>query len=534
MSDGTPVPKGIGNLRSASIVGALLIFGCAVAYALTRPLPWLASNIPDDAFYYLKIARNISATGVSSFDGVNPTNGYHPAWAAVLALVATVAEEPMPLLRGAILTGFAFHVGTALLLWAVLVRWTNPSAGWIGGALWLINPLPINLALQAMEASVYVFALALSLWVYAARLDPHVRSGTPPPWQSLVLFGLSLSLCFLGRTEAIIIASYAIVGMTWALRHSTPARTLLVTGTAFLVGVAPWFSYSYWATGTPFQNSGAMKLLWASEGEGSVIAKADWVLNYVFGVWLSYPLIGIPDGRGGLPRVVAQSALTIGLAVLVWRGLRNSSTRHAALLAAVLLGATLTTGAIYPLFLSDIGQFWYKAQSSFILFVVVYVAAFKLLANSAASERNAPVVAWAAGALAALALLARMATLDTYPLQRAALASQIAFDRLIPDGTRLGCFNAGIPGYFSRHLVVNLDGLANNAVHPYYRSRNFDAYVRDANIGYIADERDALNRATHFASRALDLNVVSESGPSEPTRYLWRVMDSKRLSRQGR
>jgi hypothetical protein len=34
----------------------------------------------DDAYYYFKVAQNISEGKGSTFDGINPTNGYHPLW----------------------------------------------------------------------------------------------------------------------------------------------------------------------------------------------------------------------------------------------------------------------------------------------------------------------------------------------------------------------------------------------------------------------------------------------------------------------
>jgi hypothetical protein len=34
--------------------------------------------VPDDAFYYLQIARHLAIDGVSTADGIANTNGYHP------------------------------------------------------------------------------------------------------------------------------------------------------------------------------------------------------------------------------------------------------------------------------------------------------------------------------------------------------------------------------------------------------------------------------------------------------------------------
>src|SRR3989344_1607797 len=46
---------------------------------IAQPLEFLRTNIlPDDAFYYFQIGRNIAGGAGSTFDGMNATNGYHP------------------------------------------------------------------------------------------------------------------------------------------------------------------------------------------------------------------------------------------------------------------------------------------------------------------------------------------------------------------------------------------------------------------------------------------------------------------------
>jgi len=42
----------------------------------------------DDFFYYLTVAKNIAAGRGSSFDGIHPTNGYHPLWLLLNVLFA--------------------------------------------------------------------------------------------------------------------------------------------------------------------------------------------------------------------------------------------------------------------------------------------------------------------------------------------------------------------------------------------------------------------------------------------------------------
>ena len=74
-----------------------------VLAALGAGLAWLAvvlfwSDAPfaltfDDAFYYFGIARNVAHGHGSTFDGINPTNGYHPLWQAICVLPRLVGLD---------------------------------------------------------------------------------------------------------------------------------------------------------------------------------------------------------------------------------------------------------------------------------------------------------------------------------------------------------------------------------------------------------------------------------------------------------
>src|SRR4030042_943851 len=53
----------------------------------------------DDAYYYFKVAQNISEGHGSTFDGINPTNGYHPLWMLVCISLTSIIDNRESLLR---------------------------------------------------------------------------------------------------------------------------------------------------------------------------------------------------------------------------------------------------------------------------------------------------------------------------------------------------------------------------------------------------------------------------------------------------
>ncbi|MGZ4726103.1 MAG: hypothetical protein ACXWB2_00140, partial [Acidimicrobiales bacterium] len=67
-----------------------VLVGCALAVTAVwvaivvvwREAPFALTF--DDAFYYFGIARNVAHGHGSTFDGIDPTNGYHPLWMLVL------------------------------------------------------------------------------------------------------------------------------------------------------------------------------------------------------------------------------------------------------------------------------------------------------------------------------------------------------------------------------------------------------------------------------------------------------------------
>ena len=88
----------------------------------------------------------------------------------MMVLCAKLFGDPTTLVRAALVVAFGFHLGSAFFLKAALARWITETWAWVGGALWLLNPLPVNFALEGMEGCLYIFALTVALWVYSTRI----------------------------------------------------------------------------------------------------------------------------------------------------------------------------------------------------------------------------------------------------------------------------------------------------------------------------------------------------------------------------
>ena len=511
------VPK---TALARSLFGlAFLLASALFAWALTRPLDWLLMVVPDDAFYYLGIARNLARSGLSSFDGVHLTNGYHPGWMAIAALTAACFREPLVQLRALLASAFLFHVAASVIIVLAARRFTSETRAWVAGALWLLSVLPFRLALQGMEGSFYIFALALAWLLYMSRFFRKERPAHP----DLAVFGLALALCVWGRTEAMLLAMLVIPIVSLSLRRTGWLRPLLVMSLAFAAGIAPWVAYSRVATGSWLQQSGAMKLLWAAEAPPGLALRLWHGVQYLLGTWVSLPVLGGLDGDAHGWRGAVNIVALLTLFALMLAGLRRESSRDLARIGLVMLAMTLLTGAYYA-FLSSDRQFWYKAQPGLILHLLLFFTGAEVLSHRPSFPKPG-VVAIVLG-LFAVALLAVVGSLRTYPWQKEVYHSQQQFERLVPEGARIGCFNAGIPGFFSSRQVINLDGLVNNSITGYYRRRSVERYLAEEQIHWIADENVAWSRAERFMGKPPAREVVATvplTGADHTDRSLWRV-----------
>jgi hypothetical protein len=60
------------------------------------------------------------------------------------------------------------------------------------------------------------------------------------------------------------------------------------------------------------------------------------------------------------------------------------------------------------------------------------------------------------------------------------------------DGHRVGAWNAGVIGQFSKSQVINIDGLVNDEVQPYILTGVLQCYLFERNIDYVFDGDDML------------------------------------------
>ena len=565
-----PEPEAAGSAFGAAAFGISLLVYLAVCFSILRhSVSWLLGYVADDGFYYLQIARHLAATGHSTFDGLNPTNGYHPGWMLLMTGLARLFPDRVALLKASLGLEFGFQLATSLMLLPIMRRLSGPFWAWIAAAAWLLNPLPFTLALFGVEAPFAQFAVVVSVWVYLSRIAPFLRPGQEfrPPAAGLILFGLGLALAFYGRTDQALLAVMAVLLLLgfilkWTppvLRFASCGRVLLWVGGTSAVAVLPWYLFSYAACGTLSQDSGAMKMLWHARSipGWNIHTLVTAPLRFLTLFWLATPFATLLTGSfPGRPAITGTALLLILLVVAaLWRAAKslsqtdgtrlsegetssmqfNSTASFAFAALTIWLGsAYLLLGVLYGVLIDD-SQFWHLAVPSITLFLLLTAwgahIAHRRMPQAAQRRLGAALLAAALG----VCVWHRVQMTPPYPWQRDVYASQPRFEALVPASARIGCFDAGIPAYFSPRTIINLDGLVNHTAVPYWKSGTLDRYVAAQGVEYIANEPLAVAHAQTFTEAPIPLTLIATAplkGWSAGKRCFWKVESRKTGGRE--
>ncbi|MCC6499855.1 MAG: hypothetical protein IT313_06270 [Anaerolineales bacterium] len=178
----------------------------------------------DDAYYYFKVAQNISEGHGSTFDGVNKTNGYHPLWALVCVPIFALARFDLVLpLRILLLVMSALQVSTAILLYRLLGKIFAPAIGALAALYWLFNfNLLVNLYMQGLESGIAAFFIVLLIYKIH-QFEIH-RRAAPVTAKQFAALGLVGALTILSRLDLVFFVALAGV---WAVFRSHPLRYFL-------------------------------------------------------------------------------------------------------------------------------------------------------------------------------------------------------------------------------------------------------------------------------------------------------------------
>lgn len=489
------LPSGVrGNAVNALFVlflVGILAYGAAFAgYMLANfDLVNLLRDVNnDDSFYYFQIAYNLAAGQFSTFDGgITRTNGYHPLWLLLItpfywvfdkeaALFGIKAFEIMLVAGGVALVAAAARLARLpwLLLFAALPVLYQQRALFAGleaaAALFMLGLFVLALTLYARNPDRWRWVLAAAAFAL--------------PWARLEYAAIALA-----ATAALCVMEWSRQerpgpgGVSWraAMRAAFPSFRTLAPVVGAGAGILLYFIYNGLAFGGIVPVSGVTKqawseFLWEYESEG-------------------YSIVG--NFRAVLQSEFFDFELLVALEVcayllLVWWCARRSGDWNDRLLLVFLAGVfglavehlakfAQIVATMHPVF----GIYsWYFVPAYLMMALAIpvrcyvgiycirkfigprYPRAARLL-SVGICVAGAVVLLTKADFSAPFADVDRRSASYDWDVEVGSYLGVQVINRLLPDNSIVGSWDAGVIGYFARFPVVNLDGLVNS--YDYYQ-----------------------------------------------------------------
>ena len=479
---GEVLPATWQNALFTLFIGGILAYGAGFAwYMLARfdLINLLRDVNADDSFYYFEIARNLAEGKFSTFDGgITRTNGYHPLWLFLItpfywifdkeaALFAIKAFEIMLVAGGVALVTAAARLARMpwYLMFAALPTLYQQYGLFLG-----MEAAAALFMLGLFILTVCLFARSPTRWKW-----PLAAVAFALPWVRLEYIAISLA------------ATGALCLIEWLRQeraHSAPlgerVRSVLsvkviVPFLAAGAGILVFFAYNKLVFGGIVPVSGATKAAWSQ-----VLWKREGGYSFA------------QNFRDVLQIPAFDYELLVALEIcayllLVWWFARRSRSRKDWLLLAFLAGVFgLAAGHLAKFgqtvltvyhYLGDYPWYFVPAYLMMALIIPVrcYVAIYFIRrfigpkSHRAANILSLGIVVVGAVFLAAKADFTSPFRFVDWTSEATSREWEVTsymgtqvMDRLLPEDSVVGSWDAGVIGYFSRFPVVNLDGLVNS------------------------------------------------------------------------
>ncbi len=458
----------------------LCVAFCAQAFLLTRDIGFLVANVlPDDAFYYFEIAKNISLGLGSTFDGITQTNGYHPLWMLILTPVYSFTQAfavgdvaPIRLALG--ISAF-FFLFAGIYVYRLLRTLTQNSYLLSAGMLvFSLNPFLLYETINGLETSLSLFLASVLFYTVVTMSEkPNVRT--------LVTMGALSALVILSRLDLIFYVGA--IGLWFLLRS---VRQATVFGVTVAVCILPFFAWNFFTYGTFLTSaSGANELvnhtLIVQDHGGGMYQTAKAAFYNLHGQLRDLMI------HTGAPEV---TLLFIGAGLVLFVLRREHIPRKIAEISPWhLLVAGFALLFVLNVMVRFTARTWYFVTFS-ILFALLVVWVLRTVDTLTTFEKKgktllfALLIAWVG---MSFFVWWHKELREQFALQREMLAASAWFNEHVAPDTRIGVFNAGVQGYFTEATVINLDGLVNNEAYRAMKEKKLFSYMKRAGITYVSD-----------------------------------------------
>ena len=490
---GVTLPSRLHNALFVLFLGGILAYGAGFAwYMLARfDLVNLIRDVNvDDSFYYFQIARNLAEGKFSTFDGgITRTNGYHPLWLFLITPFYWVFDKETALFGIKAFEIMLIAGGVALVT----------AAARLARMPWVLMFAALPMLYQqeglllGMEAAAALFMLGL--FILTICLFAH----SPARWKwPLAAVAFALPWVRLEYVAISLATTGALCLITWPGRESPSPSPVEGNGKGLggsdrgvgpfrardehltpllgaVTGILAYFAYNGIVFGGVTPVSGATKQMWSEqlwEQEGG------YSLAQNFQGVLQIPAFGYE---------LLVALEVCAYVVLVWWFARRSKNRTDRLLLAFLVCVfglaaghlakfAQTVLTMHPFWGGDV---WYFVPAYLLTTLVVPVRCYVAIhfirrflnpkSPQAANLLSMGIVVAGTAFLLATAdftgpfrYVDRLGESTRRNWSVAAHTGVQVMNRVLPEDSVVGSWDAGVIGYLSRYPVVNLDGLVNS------------------------------------------------------------------------
>jgi hypothetical protein len=471
-------------------------------------------SLLDDSFYYFTIARNAASGLGFTFDGLTPTNGFHPLWMLILLLL-----WPLGGIQAALGAGALFGACTVLLTHLLVSRASgSPWAGTAAAICTAANPALYVVWLNGLETALALLALTLFLW-YAAR--PAAPGGGT---RRALTLGLLAGLTTLSRTDYVLLVLPGLLAVVLLERGEAFSARIRRCGIALLpfgLTVAGWVAWSWAHTGTLLQTSGMaipfINTLSLMDFAGTDSPLLPWAR--LAKLWEAMTSMRESTGFGWTIALLA-------LALLLQRPAGRRWTERGGRAVPPWLLAGLLVTIIFHTMVRLHLRTWYYAPYALAAGLVFAL----LLDRLARGGGRRPLRIMAAAALIIAVAIPfgtrwhRLASTGTRTKDYIFFTLRRIMERKADPDAVIGVSDAGYLGYTLPCRVINLDGVVNGDALAAMRQGRLTDYIREMGMSF------AFLRGIYFTPRVLgpDFEQWLEIAVFPPRPITFRVLEDRR------
>lgn len=460
----------------------LICFVSRLVIAL-RPIEYIDGYlIPDDAYYVLKIAKNIAA-GNGPFCSDNYTNGFQPLYVFLLVPVFFVfPNDLIAPVHISLIYSALFDSITLIFIFKILAMYCKSGWTFIAGALvWISNSYVIQNSLNGLETALSVLFIVLTLYYFLILRQLGEFSN-----RRLFILGVIAGLAALARIDNFLLLACILIILIFeryfsGLKEKIKLKSLLYILAGCLLIYLPWVIYSYVYTGDLYQVSGK-----ALRFHAFIMVQADQNDMYSFlSIETAFATVFAQNRK-----LVLGSLLNLAVLFFALKKEKGVTSIKEILSPAVsfLLLFSVLLVAAYALY---IYSFWFYARYLYpaaLLFIFLLLQSIDKIINTG-KKFAVPFVLILVIMIAIKNLYSQ--NISIFYLSKETEKSGYmnlgnwARDKF-PSGTVIGAAQSGALEYFAfNQKIINLDGVVNKEFYQSSLKKEGMDYIKKKKIDYI-------------------------------------------------